>query len=195
MRIKGSDLKKIIKEEISRLAEMGEFEGKSGNYISRMSQAAEREIGMARQRSAAADIRDKYRSMAPVSKKAPGRYMLFSGAPLGSNFWNEMIDKDIEAHGMAPGNINLSVDVGGFPAGTNGYYEVTMSGDEEFPYSAKVSIYDNKFKVAATGNDGGITPYEAIENAIGVAGTYAESARVPGGQMMLRSMGEEEEGY
>jgi hypothetical protein len=188
--IKPADLKRIVKEEVSRLAEMGEFEGKSGNYISRMSQAAEREIGMARQRSAAADIRDKYRSMAPVSKKAPGRYMLFSGGPLGSNFWNEMIDKDIAAHGMAPGNINLSVDVGSFPAGTNGKYEVTMSGDEEFPYHAEVSIYDNKFNVAAKGDDGGFTPYEAIENAISAAGSYAESERVPGGEMMGEDLAE-----
>ena len=181
--IKAADLKRIVKEEVGRLAEMGEFEGKSGSFITRMMRADRAEAEMARGRSRAADITDRYKTMAPVAKKAPGRYMLFSGAPLGSNFWNEMIEKDIEAHGMAPGNINLSVDVGSFPAGTNGKYEVTMSGDEEFPYHAEVSIYDNKFNVAAKGDDGGFTPYEAIENAIVAAGSYLESERVPGGEM------------
>ena len=117
--------------------------------------------------------------------------MLFDGGPVG-DFWNSMIDKDIDAHGMAPGNIVLSVDADPFPKGTRGEYRVTMSGDKDFPYAAEVSIYDRSYKVVATGEDSGMTPHEAIANALDAAGAYKESERVPGGEMMLRSMGDED---
>lgn len=173
MRIKGSDLKRIIKEEISRLAEAHDYEGRSGSYITHMSRAAERETQMARQRAGAADIRDKYRSRVPVVDRPPGRYMMFTGQGLESNFWNDMIDLDLKAHGMAPGNIVLKAENGGFPEGTRGEYRVTKSGDKKFPYNASVLIYDRSYNVVAEGENGGMTPYEAVENAIGVAGTYA----------------------
>jgi len=169
MRIKGSELRKIIKEEISRLAEA--HVGNPGDY----------ELKLARRARGAADIRDKYRSMAPVVDKPPGRYMMFNGKPVGE-FWNSMIDKDIEAHGMAPGNINIDVDDGPFQKGTRGEYSVKMSDDKEFSYAAEVSIYDRSFGVEQRGQGGGMTPHEAIKNALG----NAERA------MMLPPMGDED---
>lgn len=190
MRIKGSNLKKIIKEEISRMNEARDFEGKSGSYITR-TQSADRDYErMAAHRSAKADYMDRMRRGLErglgggQAKRNVGIAFYGDVMPEGLSLFNRKAEQMIGMYGSCSGRIDTN-------DGIKGEYEVSVApGGREDGFLASVSIAPSD---TVTGTSHGDTPFEAVENALGEAMTYAESEREPGGEQFARSFDDMDE--